>query len=193
MHALIVLGLVAVAGGIAFLRGGNSAGFFKGQTRTVTFTDGSKPEHLSRLRILFDNVVDRGGGVYMVTSGFDGNVTLPSGAQVSGVGATPIILYSVFHRGRHIGFAFGPGPAAAVKKVFPSLTIQRSSQSYPASWASKWKAIWGDDNKKTVWGRFYSPYNEAIMTYLRWAGYYAIADRSAYSNTADYLSMKDEF
>lgn len=193
MNALIVLALVGVAGGIAWLRGGVSAGFFKGQTRTVSFADGSKPEHLSRLRAIFDQVNDRGNGVYEVTANFDGNVSLPSGAKVSGteeVGAvTTIVLYAIFHKGQHVGFAFGPGAASAITRVLTGSTAQRSSQTMPKAWSSAWRPVWGNDAHTTIWGRFAAPYDGAIATYLRWNGYYASVTPGR--STEDYLALRD--
>lgn len=195
MHALIVLALVGVAGGITYLIGGTRAGFFKGQTRTISFPDGSKPEHLSRLRVLFSKVVDRGNGVYEVTADFDGNVSLPSGAKIAGVsesvGATVIVLYAIFHKGKHIGFAFGPGAAKAITRVLTNSVAQRSSQTMPKVWASSWRPVWGNSEHTTIWGRFLSPYSTGLPTLLQWAGYPADASSSNYGSTQNLLAMRD--
>lgn len=191
MHALIVLALVGIAGGIAYATGKGRATFRKGQTRTISFKDGSKPEHLSRLRLLFDNVVDRGNGVYEVTANFDGDITLPAGATIAGVGAaSPIALYAIFHKGRHVGFAFGPGAASVILKVLTGAKAQKSSQKMPNVWASSWRPVWGNDAHTTIWGRFLAPYDAALPIYLRWAGYPTATPKS-YSS--DYLSLRDTY
>lgn len=214
MNALIVLLLAGVAGGIAYATNKGRAAFHKGQTRTISFKDGSKPEHLSRLRLLFNNVVDRGNGVYEVTSDFEGSVVLPEGATVAGVGAcgqrrlrglgnTPIqgsgatappqvVLYAIFHKGRHVGFAFGPGAASGILKVLTGSTAQKSSQKMPSTWASAWRPVWGNDAHTTIWGRFLAPYDEALLTYLRWGGYLAATPKPLGRGT-DLLALRDVY
>lgn len=193
MNALIVLLLAGVAGGIAYATNKGRAAFHKGQTRTVSFKDGSKPEHLSRLRLLFNNVVDRGNGIYEVTSDFEGSIVLPEGATVSGVGALPqIVLYAIFHKGRHVGFAFGPGAASGILKVLTGSTAQKSSQKMPSTWASAWRPVWGNDAHTTIWGRFLAPYDEALLTYLRWGGYPAATPKPLGRGT-DLLALRDVY
>lgn len=194
MNALIVLALVGIAAGIKYAVGGNSAGFFKGQTRTVSFNDGkSTPERASQLRVLFERVNDRGNGVYEVTANFDGNVSLPSGTRVAGVGAAaPIVLYAIFHKGRHVGFAFGAGPAAVISKVLNGAKAQRSNQPMPKEWGYSWRPVWGNDSHTTIWGRFISPYDEALLTYLRWAGYPAATPKPTRPGQ-DYLALRDVY
>lgn len=194
MNALIVLALVGIAAGIKFAVKGSSAGFFKGQTRTISFNDGrSTPERASQLRTLFDNVHDRGNGVYEVTANFDGNVSLPSGTRVAGVGAaSPIVMYAIFHKGRHIGFAFGASAASAILKVLYGAKAQRSNQAMPQNWGHSWRPVWGNDAHTTIWGRFISPYNDALPVYLSWRGY-PTATPKPIAPGESYLSLRDEY
>lgn len=168
---VVLLALAGFAGGIIALRGKNTASFFKGQTRNIIFRDGSKPEHASRLRLLFENVIDKGNGVYQVTSNFDGNVSLPEGATIGAVSS--ITLYAGFYKGKHVGFAFGAGPAYVINKAYTPITFVRSSQSYPTRWAPQWKPVYGDSAHRTQWGKFLEPYDSVVANQLRGEGYTA--------------------
>lgn len=182
MGALAVLLLLAAGGGIYAATGGaRRLDMLAGVTRRIRFENGSTPENESRLRVLFAKVVDEGGGVYSVTPGFDGTVSVPSGSSVVGAsgihaGSAGIVLFAAFLNGRHVGFAFGESSARAIHAAYSPVTFRRSSQAYPQKWAAAWRPVYGDFFKRTVWGRFLSPYDETIASYMKGNGLYARAE-----------------
>ncbi len=179
MGAFAVLALIAAAGGIYVAAGGGRKLELRtGVPRKVRFESGSTPANESRLRALFSSVRDEGGGVYEVTAHFDGTVTVPSGASVVGgdsIGAV-IELWSAYLAGRHIGFAFNKSSADAIHRAYSPMTFRRSGQAYPSSWDSRWRPVYGDSFRKTVWGRFLSPHDETVADYMRGLGVYARAE-----------------
>lgn len=175
-----VVALIALAAGVIALRGGVGAAFSRGVARTVAFADGqSTSERFSRLRSLFASVVDKGGGVYVVTADFDGPANLPPGASVSGeadiVGAA-IELWAGYYKGRHVGFAYNKSSADLIHRAYFPITFVRSSQAFPSSWAAQWKPVYGDGLRRTVWGRFRDGLDGVVADYLRGEGVYAMND-----------------
>lgn len=76
-------------------------------------------------------------------------------------------LYAVFLDGKHVGFAFGLGPARAMAYSYRGLTFKKSAQKWPARWSPQFIPVWGDRDHRTTWGRFLYPYNLAITDAMR--------------------------
>lgn len=217
---IALLVLLAAAGGLYALAPKRTS-IQKGQAR-ICF-DKSSPEHASELRVLFDNVVDEGGGCYRVTVLETSVFTLPKGARVGAsrtakisdarmqgqaivshaarrlialramdrIGSNDYVsarrsifgaarrlarigaavkapeLYAVFVDNKHVGFAFGLGPARAMAYTYRGLTFKKSAQKWPAKWSPNFIPVWGDRDHKTTWGRFLYPYNLAVSDALR--------------------------
>lgn len=217
---IALLVLLAAAGGIYALSPKRTT-LHKGQAR-ICF-DKSSPENRSKLAVLFDGVVDEGGGCYTVTVAETSGFNLPEGARVGacrlarvadarmqgeeivshaarrliamramerigsndyfrarrsifgaarklarlGAVTSSIELYSVFLEGKHVGFAFGLGPARAMAYSYRGLTFKKSAQKWPAKWSPAFIPVWGDRDHRTTWGRFLYPYNLAITDAMR--------------------------
>jgi hypothetical protein len=97
MPAILAL-LALVAGGL-YMSSPKVVTLHKGTVRRFIFSDGSRAEHMSRLRQLFNSVTDEGNGVYAVVAPDDMTINMPEGARIAGVQrAVP-----QFHNGVHIG------------------------------------------------------------------------------------------
>jgi hypothetical protein len=85
MPQLLLFVAVMLVGGVAYAMNRGSLSVFIGQPVRFTFRDGvSSDAHMSRLRVLFNNVQDQGNGVYLVTPDQNMTVVVPEDAKVSG-------------------------------------------------------------------------------------------------------------
>lgn len=84
MPHLLLLGLVAFATALVVIKGSGKVNVFAGQAIRFIFKSGSTPQNLSRLRVIFGNVTDLGGGVYQVIPEQTGTIGLPEGATIAG-------------------------------------------------------------------------------------------------------------
>lgn len=79
----IVVLLVGAGAVIAWAvaKGPHRVQLFANVPREIRFSNGSTPTNMSRLRGMFSEVVDEGGGLYRVTPLVDGLYVAPEGAR----------------------------------------------------------------------------------------------------------------
>lgn len=83
-QALLALAVLLV-GGLAYANSRGRVNLFAGTPVRFVFRDGvSSDNHMSRLRVLFNNVTDQGNGVYVVVPQETGTIVIPEEATVSG-------------------------------------------------------------------------------------------------------------
>ena len=83
-QALLALAVLLI-GGLAYANQRGRVNVFVGQPVRFVFRDGlSNDVHMSRLKVLFNNVKDQGNGVYIVTPEESGTIVIPEEATVSG-------------------------------------------------------------------------------------------------------------
>jgi hypothetical protein len=100
-------------------------------------------------------------------------------ALVGAAATKPPDLYAVFIDNKHVGFAYGLGPARAMAYSYKGLTFKKSVQKWPARWDPKFIPIFGDHFRNTTWGRFLFPYNLALKDEMAAENYTAITDYPA--------------
>lgn len=83
-QALLALAVLLI-GGIAYANMRGRVNLFAGKPVRFVFRDGmSSDAHMTRLRVLFNNVTDQGNGVYVVVPQETGTIVIPDEATVSG-------------------------------------------------------------------------------------------------------------
>lgn len=87
MAWLLLLG-IAATGALVYANERGKVTVFEGRPVKFVFKSGSSPQNESRLRVLFTNVTDNGGGVYTVVPDTTGSIIIPEGTSVTVAGDT---------------------------------------------------------------------------------------------------------